>query len=121
MKKDQLTSYHEFVWHTLTSLEDGEKILGESLMAHAGIKDRRHFYQVINDLRKIGMLVGSSKHQDTKGYYEIRDINDFERWAIPNRKAIEELLLIERCMTESFEASQRVIASEDDKDEDKPA
>ena len=103
MNKDQLTGHHELIWLSLTRLDEGETILGDALMSYTGIKDRRVFYQVINDLRKLGKLVGSSKHQGSQGYFEIRDQNDFNRWIIPHRKTTEELRLIERCMTAAWE------------------
>lgn len=115
MNKNQSSMYHEFVWNTLTTLDDGERILGESLMVRAGIKDRRFLYQVIRDLRKNGLLIGSSKHREDRGYFEIRDEYNFHRWASSTRKSIEGQQQIEKIMYEMWEKRQRKLDSEDEK------
>lgn len=76
MKIEGLSVHHQFVWSTLQLLEDGERIIGADLQARTGIQDKRMLYQVINDLRRNGFLVGSSKKPEKSGYFEIRDEQD---------------------------------------------
>ncbi len=79
MKINELSTYHQFVWTTLQSLEDGERIIGADLMVHAAVKDRRLLYDIIRDLRTAGYLVGSSRHKEDRGYYEVRCLRDLLR------------------------------------------
>lgn len=79
MKITELTTQHQFVWQTLELLEDGERILGPNLQARAAIPDRRTLYHIINDLRRYGFLVGSSKSSGSGGYFEIRDEQDLNK------------------------------------------
>lgn len=79
MKIEEMSKHHAFVWNTLQLLEDGQRIIGADLQERAGIEERRTLYKVINDLRKYGYLVGSSKTAERGGYFEIRDEADLKR------------------------------------------
>lgn len=91
MKIQELSEQHQFVWNTLQLMEDGERILGVDLQARAGITDRRTLYHIINDLRKHGYLVGSSKTAGSGGYYEIRDEQDLQKTLHDLRSSAESL------------------------------
>lgn len=92
MKMEQLSKHHQFVWNTLQLLDDGERIIGADLQERAGIEERRTLYKVINDLRKYGYLVGSSKTAERGGYFEIRDETDLNRTLNDLRDAAYSLL-----------------------------
>lgn len=92
MKVEEMSKYHRFVWNILTLLEDGERIIGTDLQERAGIEDRRTLYKIINDLRRHGYLVGSSKTATVGGYYEIRDDVDLNRTLNDLRNAAYSLL-----------------------------
>lgn len=92
MKIEEMATPHQFVWTVLQTMEDGERIIGPSLMERTGIKDRRSLYQIINGLRQQGYLIGSSKHPDDRGYYEIRDEIDLRRTLASLRDAAVSLL-----------------------------
>lgn len=104
MKKkiEDFPSPHQFVWNTLTLLEDGERILGVDLMERSSIDDRRQFYHVISELRTEGFLVGSSKSADNGGYFEIRDRRDLERTTNDLLKAAKALLKTKQHLEERF-------------------
>lgn len=101
-KVEDLPSPHQFVWNTLTLLEDGERIRGVDLMARTAIDDRRQLYYVINDLRSHGFLVGSSKSGDNGGYFEIRDRRDLDRTTTDLRKAAAALFKTAQQLEEEF-------------------
>lgn len=104
-KIEDLPSPHQFVWTTLTLLEDGERILGVDLMERSGIDDRRQFYHVISELRAEGFLVGSSKSAENGGYFEIRDRIDLERTTNDILKAAKALLKTKQHLEERFYAN----------------
>lgn len=101
-KIEDLPSPHQFVWTTLTLLEDGERIRGVDLMERTAIDDRRHFYHVISELRAQGFLVGSSKSADNGGYFEIRDRRDLDRTTTDLRKAAAALFKTAQQIEEEF-------------------
>lgn len=104
MRIEEKSAHHGFVWTVLQGLEDGERIMGTSLMERTAIKERRVLYQVIKDLREQGCLVGSSKHSSDRGYYEIRDENDLDRTLSTLRSSAQAMLdtaaMIERTFFE---------------------
>lgn len=102
MKIEELTTQHQFVWNTLQLLEEGERILGPDLQARAAIRDRRTFYHIINDLRKYGFLVGSSKSSGSGGYFEIRDEQDLNKTLSDLRNPALSLLSTAKQIEQTF-------------------
>lgn len=74
----QMSAQHQFVWNTLTMLEDDQRILGVDLRQRAGGLTDRKLYYIIEDLRHNGYLVGGEKSGE-KGYYEVRTAYDMAR------------------------------------------
>lgn len=85
MEKNKLPEPHFSVWHTLQSLGDGERIIGDQLMKRCGIKERRTLYSVVEDLRGWAFFVVGSKGGD-RGYYEAREEIDVSRMLRDLRK-----------------------------------
>lgn len=102
LKINELSQQHQFVWNTLQLLEDGERILGPDLQARAAIPDRRTLYHIINDLRKYGYLVGSSKTSGSGGYFEIRDEQDLNKTLNDLRNSAFSLLSTAKTVELSF-------------------
>lgn len=98
---EKMSAQHQFVWNTLTLLEDGERILGPDLQSRAGIRERRGLYQIIKELRVNGYLVGSSKNGKA-GYYQVRDQQDLDETLHVLRSAALDTLATADAMEASF-------------------
>lgn len=96
-----MSAQHQFTWNVLTTLEDGERILGNDLQQRAGVKDPRNMFQIIKDLRHNGYLVGGDKSGE-KGYYEVRNERDLERTLHGLRGPAFDLLNTAKLMEEHF-------------------
>lgn len=97
MKKEQLPEPHFSVWHTLQSLENGQRILKKELMKRCRITHERHLYSVIEDLRNQLFFVVGSKDKDNGGYFEARDEDDVMAMLSSMRKpAITQLELADK-------------------------
>ena len=101
-KIEEMTAQHQFVWNTLTMLEDGERILGADLRQRSGVSDARTLFSIINELRLNGYLVGGDKSGE-RGYYEIRTANDMARTLHSLRKPALDLLNTASIMEKHFE------------------
>ena len=98
---------HISVWTTLELLDDGQRIIGADLLNRSPIKDRRSLYHVIKELRQNGFLVGSSKHAQNRGYYEIRDEQDLYQTVYDLRKSANSLLETAKQIELSFYEKER--------------
>lgn len=74
-QKNSLTPREEMVWFSLTSLDDGERITGPRIRERTGINERNLFGEVRSTRRK-RHLIGSSKKEGRKGYFEVRHYED---------------------------------------------
>ena len=62
-------SYDEMrVFKLLEDLDPNERITGSMIMSRLGIKDRRHLYVLIENIRKEGLPVIGGKQLGEKGY-----------------------------------------------------
>lgn len=62
-------SYDELrVFKLLEGLDPAERVTGTIIMARLGIRDRRHLYLLIENLRKEGLPVIGGKQLNDKGY-----------------------------------------------------
>jgi len=102
MEIEKLSTKHQAVWTSLTLLEDGQRMLGVTLMEHTGILERRNLYQVIHGLREHGYLIGSGKHLSDRGYYQIRSVEDLERTLNGLRDTAYDLLKTAKTIEISF-------------------
>ena len=119
MKIEEMSKHHQFVWTVLQTMEDEERIIGPALMERTGVKDRRGLYQIINGLRQQGYLIGSSKHPDDRGYFEIRDEIDLRRTLASLRDAAISLLDTAEAIERTFnEQKYGRLPQEDDEGED---
>lgn len=103
MKKkiEEMSVQHQFAWNVLTTLEDGQRILGVDLQQRAAVRDMRTVYQIIKELRHNGYLVGGDKGGE-KGYYEIRDEEDLERTLRGLREPAFDMLNTAKKMEQAF-------------------
>lgn len=74
-------SYDELrVFKLLDGLDPTERITGAMIMARLGIRDRRHLYLLIENLRKEGLPIIGGKQTSDKGYklaYTKSELNDY--------------------------------------------
>ena len=105
---EDMSVQHQFVWNTLTMLDDGERILGTQLRQRAGVKSERKLYYIVEDLRINGYLVGGDKN-GKKGYYQVRDIEDLRRTTGSIDAAAYASLKISKLMKAHFEEQNGVI------------
>ena len=62
-------SYDELrVFTLLEGLDPAERITGAMIMTRLGIRDRRHLYVLIENIRKEGLPVIGGKQHSEKGY-----------------------------------------------------
>lgn len=68
-KQLEALSYDELrVFKLLEGLDPAERITGPMIMARLGIRDRRHLYVLIENIRKEGLPVIGSKQMGDRGY-----------------------------------------------------
>lgn len=79
----------------LDRLEDGERILAQTLMSYCHIKDRRVFQEIILELRKAGYFV-DGRRSEPKGYALAKTSSDIRSMISNVRKpALAQLELAE--------------------------
>lgn len=114
---EEMSAQHQFTWNVLTTLDDGQRILGADLQQRAGVKDIRTMFQIIKDLRHNGYLVGGDKSGE-KGYYEVRDKRDFERTIRGLEVPALDLLNTAELMKQYFAASDLADPEEEESDDE---
>ena len=78
----QLSIDEHRIYSLLKSLNHNERIIGTLVMARLGIKDKRRLYQLIENMRNIGIPIIGSKHQGDKGYKLARNPMELTEYLI---------------------------------------
>lgn len=74
-------SYDELrVFKLLEGLEPDERITGALIMARLGIRDRRHLYVLIENIRKEGLPIIGGKQLGEKGYKIARSKEELQMY-----------------------------------------
>lgn len=74
-------SYDELrVFKLLEGLDPAERITGNMIMARLGIRDRRHLYVLIENIRKEGLPIIGSKQLGKKGYKIARSNEELQMY-----------------------------------------
>lgn len=105
-KQIKMSMQHERVWNELRTLKDGERILGPQLRTIAGIEDERRFFNIIEDLRTLGLAIGASKNEP-KGYFEIRTQHDMASYLNTNYTELKQRKKVLDTMRKRWEKEQK--------------